>query len=335
VTFERYDLLFLKYRIKKDDIQSMTVLLPSALIDKIYTLISTITNLLTLLISLCLLSFFIYRFIYFNSFHRKTILQNIPILLSINTLCLLIIRSIFQFFDIDLNTIKRNYLSINEFNDSFTCRLRGYLLLSIHSTLYWSYALQAVFRFIRVIFPRYIWLYQSNIYFYIFIPIQFLLGFLGMLPIFIGFNAIHLLFNEPYCTASFGELVSLIYMPIVSFVLPISTISICYMCIVWKTRRITTTMIRPYQQRNRRDCQLIRRIIIIIIILSAVSVPLIIDLFIYLPKGYTDPYMNSIAWVSSSINAVILVISLPYINPKMYELFKGTNRVNVQIIFNH
>jgi hypothetical protein len=311
----------------------MTVLAPSTLLEKICDLISTISNLLTLSISLSILCIIIYRFIKFNSFQRRKLLKEISILLSMNTLCILIIRSILQFFDVDLNTIKRNYLSIREFNDSFICRFRGYLLLSIHNTLYWSYTIQAIFRFIRVIFPKYIWLYQTNIYLYIFIPIEFILGFISTFPIFIGFNAIYLLPNEPYCTASYNELASLIYMPIVAFVLPLSTISICYMCIVWKTRQITTT-IQPYQQRNRRDFVLIRRIIIIITVLSMVSIPILIDLFIYLPKGHRDPYMNSIGWVSSSINAVILVISLPFINPRMYELLKKKNRINIQIQFN-
>src|SRR5690348_4749822 len=114
----------------------MTILEPPPSIEKIWNLISTISNLLTLLISLSLLCIIIYRFIRLNSFHRKKTLKEISILLSMNTLCLLIIRSIFQFFDVDLNTIKRNYLSIREFNDSFICHLRGYLLLSIHNTLY-------------------------------------------------------------------------------------------------------------------------------------------------------------------------------------------------------
>ncbi|CAF1560913.1 unnamed protein product, partial [Rotaria sp. Silwood1] len=73
----------------------------------------------------------------------------------------------------------------------------------------------------------------------------------------------------------------------------LSTIAICYLCIAWKTRHITT-IIRPYQQRNRRDFLVIRRMILIIIVISMVSFPLLIDLFIHLRKGYIDPYMNSI-----------------------------------------
>ncbi len=86
--------------------------------------------------------------------------------------------------------------------------------------------------------------------------------------------------------------------------------------------------IRSYQQRNRRDFLVLRRIIMIIMILSMVSFPLFVDLFIYLPKGYIDPHMNSIGWLSSTINAVILAISLPFINPRVQELFRERGSIN-------
>ena len=85
-------------------ITNMTVLPVATVIDKILNLISTIANLLILLISLSLLCIIIYKLIHFNTFHRKQILKETSILLSINTLCLIILRSIFQYIDIDLNT---------------------------------------------------------------------------------------------------------------------------------------------------------------------------------------------------------------------------------------
>jgi hypothetical protein len=310
----------------------MPVFPPSTITGRIRDLTSTIANLIALLISLSLLCIVIYRFIHFNNFHRKKLLKETPILLSMNILLILLIRSILQFVDVDLNTIQRNYLSTRQFNDSFICRFRGYLLVSIHNTLYWSYALKAIFRFTRVIFPEHIWLYQSSSYLYILIHIQYLVGFLSTLPIWIGFDAIYLLHNEPYCTASYNELISLTYMPIVAFILPLSIICICYVCIVLKIRHLTT-IIRPYQQRNRRDFRVIHRIVIIITILSVVSLPLFIDLFIYLPKGYIDPNMNSIGWVASSIDAVILAISLPFVDPKMQELLRKKYTANIRIRF--
>jgi hypothetical protein len=37
--------------------------------------------------------------------------------------------------------------------------------------------------------------------------------------------------------------------------------------------------------------------------------------------------MNSIGWLSSTINAVILAISLPFINPRVQELFREKSSV--------
>jgi hypothetical protein len=238
----------------------------------------------------------------------------------------MIIRSILQFIDIDFNTIKRNYFSKMEYQNSFSCQFRGYLLLSIHVTLYWSFALHAFYRFIRVIFPKSHRLHELSIYIYFFIPGQFFISFVSVFPLFRGFNVIYLLPNEPYCTASYNGLPSLIYMPIVAFILPLMVISLCYICILYRTNH-SQTCIRPYQQRNRRDILVLRRIIIILVILSGVSLPLFIDLFIYLPKGYIDPHMNSIGWLSSTINAVILAISLPFINPRVQELFREKSSV--------
>jgi hypothetical protein len=144
----------------------------------------------------------------------------------------------------------------------------------------------------------------------------------SIFPLFRGFNVIYLLPNEPYCTASYNELPSLIYMPIVAFILPLLVISICYFCIFWKTKH-SEILLRSSKQTNRRDILVLHRIIIILVILSAVSLPLFIDLFIYLPKGYIDPHMNSIGWVSSTLNAVVLAISVPFINPRIQELLKG------------
>ncbi len=304
----------------------MTILPPSTSIDRIYNLTATIANLLALFISTILLCLIIFRFNSFKSIQSKPS-KSIPIILSINTLCLLIIRSLLQIVDIDLNTIKRNYFSIMEYENSFSCQFRGYLLLSIHVTLYWSYALHAFYRFIRVIYPKSNGFHQISIYIYLFIPCQFLIAFLSIFPLFRGFNVIYLLANEPYCTASYNELPSLIYMPIVAFILPLLVISICYFCIFWKTHH-SKMLLQSSKHNNRRDILVIHRIIMILVILSVVSLPLFVDLFIYLPKGYIDPHMNSIGWVSSTLNAVVLAISVPFINPRIQELLRERNSSN-------
>jgi hypothetical protein len=61
---------------------------------------------------------------------------------------------------------------------------------------------------------------------------------------------------------------------------------------------------------------------IIVGILSVASLPAIIDLIIYVPQNRLDPLIYRIEWVSASVNALICAISLPFVNPQLYELFK-------------
>ena len=302
----------------------MAILPAPTSIDRIYNLITIIANLFVLIISSILLTLILIRLNFFKSIQKKSS-QNIPILLSINTLSLLFIRSVLQMFDVDWNLIQRNYFSRREFYNSFTCQFRGYILLSIHVSLYWSYALHAFYRFIRVLYPKSKYFHGIFIYLFVLIPCQYAISFLSILPLFRGFNVIYLLPNEPYCTASYHELPSLIYMPIVAFALQLLSICICYFSILWKTNR-SNMSVRSTRLRHRRDRQVLHRIILILIILNAVLFPLFIDLFLHLPKGYIDPHMNSIGWASSTLNAVILAISIPFINPHIYELLKGRQR---------
>lgn len=310
------------------ELENMTILQPIETIDKIYNLISTIANLLALLISLVLLLLIIYQFTRLERSERHKFFKNIPIILSFNTLCLLLLRCLFQLIDIDVNTIRRNFFSIEEYDNSFICQFLGYLLLSIHVTLYWSYALQAFYPFVRVHFYQPNWFHKLSTYIYVFLPGQFLISFISVFPLFRGFNVIYLLPNEPYCTASYNHLASLIYMPIIAFMLPLIIISICYLLILQQTSRRNLLTRSLLTRQNRRHILVVRRIVILIVILSAVSLPLFIDLFIHLPKGYIDPYMNSIGWLSSTVNAVILAISIPIINPKIQELFRRNNQIN-------
>lgn len=297
----------------------MAILPEPTSIDRIYNLITIIANLFVLIISSILLTLITIRLNCFKS------MQNIPILLSINTLSLLLIRSLLQMFDIDWNLVRRNYYSIREFDNSFSCQFRGYVLLAIHVSLYWSYALHAFYRFIRVVYLKSNYFHRISIYLFVLIPCQYAVSFLSIFPLFRGFNVIYLLPNEPYCTASYHELPSLIYMPIVAFVLPFLSICVCYFSILCKTNR-SNISVRTGGLTHRRDRQVLHRIILILILLTAVLLPLAIDLLLHLPKGYLDPHMNSIGWASSTLNAVVLAVSIPFINPHTYELLKGRQR---------
>lgn len=286
-------------------------------------IISAVADSIVLLISFILLCFVVYRLIY-RLFNQGRMSLEVPVILSINTVCILFGKSLIQLVSVAVRTLKQYYQFTIQQNDSFICRFRGYLLLSMVSVLYWIYALQATFRFVRVVCPNRVRLQRSKIYLYIFIPGQYLFAFMSVLPLLLNFNAIRLLTNEDYCTILVDQLLPMIYMGIVTYGLPMSVIFISYTCIIWKMRY--SSFIRPYQQRNRRDYFVIRRISVTLVILNIASLPAMIDLLIYAPRSQFDPLAYHIGAVTSSLNSVIFTVSLPFIAPQLYELLK-TNRV--------
>lgn len=283
-------------------------------------IISSVTELITLFISVCLLFFIIYRLLTIK-YHGKKFKISAPIVLSINTLCFLIAKSTIQILDVNLNALRRDLNHVIERNDSFFCHFRGYTFFSLVSALYWSNALQAIFHYTRILYPRLLKLHRSVVYLFVFISGQIILAFSSVLPNLLVFNGIHLIPDEIYCTVVMNDFPSLIYLFLVVFGLPLCTIKICYVFLIYKMRHMSFKV--RYHRRNRRDYLVIRRIMIIVVILSVASFPAIIDLIIYRSHDHLDPLIYRIEWISASVNALIFAISLPFVNSQLYSLIRG------------
>jgi hypothetical protein len=232
--------------------------------------------------------------------------------------------------DVNLNALRRDLNLVIEKNDSFFCRFRGYTFFSVVSALYWSCALQATLRFTRVLYPKCFLLHRPPIYLYVLIPGQIIFAFSSVLPHLLVFEAVRLIPDEIYCTVLMNDFLSLIYLFLVVFGLPLGTIVICYACIIYKIR--CSSSVVPYQQRNRRDYIVIRRMMIIVAILSMASLPAIVDLIVYASQGHLDPLIYRIEWISASVNALIFAISLPFVNPELCKLLKKQKAYKERVI---
>ncbi|CAF3502105.1 unnamed protein product [Rotaria sp. Silwood1] len=289
----------------------------------ILNIFSTIFEIIVFFISLILLCFIVYRLI-FNNYNKNHLKHNIPIILSINALCLHAIKSLVQFISVNIKTLQRDFYSIIEPNDLFFCRLYSYIYFSIISALYWSYVLQGIFRFTRVLYPRNLRLHQSNIYLYLFVPGQILFSCCSVLPLLVGFNSMRLIPDEFYCSISMEEYIPLIYFVLVIFCLPLSILFILYICLICNIRLLLFT--RPFRHRNQRDYIAIRRINLVVSIVSITSVPAIIDVIVYAPKGHRNSFIYRLQWISSSLNSLIFIISLPFVNPQLLEFLRKQQR---------
>ena len=271
--------------------------------------LSAILVLLALTISLVLLTLIIYRLAKL----RLGKSERLSLYLTLNTLCAFISMFVVLFVHVNLATVHHDF-DMNLFRwqtDSMECRLGGYIFFSVICSVFWSFALQVFFRFVRVVYPMNTWLNHNKIYLFVFVPIQWLVAFAIVIPLLTFMDGIHLLLpNEMYCGVQFEKFSAVVFASVAEVWILIMIISACYMRIVRTIQQRSSKQI-PFL-RNRRDLKVTRRIIIMIFLLSVMNIPTIIYLIIFwVTPNRLDPLIYRATWLSLSIGSLILCIMLP------------------------
>jgi hypothetical protein len=101
---------------------------------------------MVLIIFIIFLSVIYYRLVQSKYNHRKLSI-GICIILSIYILCILIAKIVTQTIHITVPALKRDFKLIKEYNETFFCRLRAYILWSLISGEYSGYSLLVFFLF--------------------------------------------------------------------------------------------------------------------------------------------------------------------------------------------
>jgi hypothetical protein len=291
----------------------------SITVDSALNLLSLFSDSIALMICLTFLSIILYRLIRIE-YNRGQMTIEIPLILSNNTLCIIIIKSTMQIIHVTVPTLLKDFQIVTEFKETFFYQVRAYSLWSMIGVLYWSYVLLAFFRFVRVIYPTHVWLHRSCLYFYVLIPAQFIIVFIGMLPILIVFDGIHLLTNEAYCSILLEPFYFLTYSSTIFFVIPYNIICIFYMWIGRQMRQ--PSLIRQYQERNRRDYIVMRRMLLNVIILCIVIVPYYILYIFDIIYDRFDSLIYRVQWLSSSLSSCLFSLILPVITTQLRDLLK-------------
>src|SRR5690349_6337273 len=120
-------------------------------IHSVLNILSAIADIIAISICLIFLCAIVYRFIQIK-YHGRQIKIDVPLILSINILCIIFIKSIIQIIHVTIPTLMKDFQIINEFQETTFYRVRAYILWSIIGVLYWSYGLLAFFRFVRVFY---------------------------------------------------------------------------------------------------------------------------------------------------------------------------------------
>ncbi|CAF0782424.1 unnamed protein product [Adineta steineri] len=291
----------------------------TAIVDCTFNLISLVLDTIAIFTCVIYLCAIVYRFIEVK-YRRGHIIIDIPLILTINIICAILIKSTLQIIHVTVPTLIKDFQIMNNFQDVLCYRFRAYVLWSMVGVLYWSYTLLAFFRFTRVIYSTKLWLRRLSLYLYILIPCQYIFVFISLLPSLVIFNNIDLIPNEAYCGIVYSQFYASVYETAITFSIPFSIVGIFYTFIVRKMRE--TTAIRQGQELDRRDYIVIRRMGLNMMLLSMMALPFMIIYIKDIIQNHYESILYRVQWLSSSVGSGLFSITLPFITTRLRDILK-------------
>lgn len=297
----------------------------------VFNIMSGIFDIFALLICSGLLCLIIYRSIRIR-YNRNRIINDVSLILSINIICIILLKSILQLMHVTIPTLLKDFYVVIEWNETLFYRLRAYVLWSMITVLNWSYGLLAFFRFVRVIYPMKLWLHRSSFYLYILIPSQFILAFVCFLPVWFIFDSFHQIPNEVYCSILPIPVISMIYVFSIVYGVSFDGMLIFYYFIVRKMRQIRQTSVLRQNSdiSNRRDIIVFRRMLFNLLIIVFASVPFCILYVIGYIKNYFDIITYRTQWLLSSFSSCMFSWMLPVITTQLNDFLRPNRVIPIQ-----
>lgn len=223
------------------------------------------------------------------------------------------------FIDMSIYSIYGNLNPQSSFI-GFWCRFKSYLLY-IHGYVYfYSFLLQAIHRFCRIVYHTRVKL-QSFRFYAIISGLLWFNGFWQLLPcLFLGH--IDYIVKDFHCqfppTYLMGSLIGLSIM----FLVPYFSTLIFYLCTMCYVRKRSLELGRINRRINiRRDLIIFRHIIIILTFVIFVAIPHVIIPFIYIIFGYLPTWTCSFEWLTTVIALDSVAIIQIFMSPFLRQLF--------------
>lgn len=202
------------------------------------------------------------------------------------------------------------------------CQIRTYLAYVFISAVYYSFVLQAMFRLARIVFYKHKIL-QSLSVSVTGLVIQWMLSFLFFL-IYILLDDLQYLPFEFNCWVAFENIRGLVMLTIFIYGITTSTISLLYMYIIRYIHKRNNTQRR--QHSNQRDLTILKRLVILITIVTGAGFPTVVVISIYIYTNRIVAFAYHIQGVSLSIGVFVTAVSLAFITPQIQGMLRRRHR---------
>ena len=258
-----------------------------------------------LLTNICISLALILVFIFLVTIIFDRNCHTVPMLLVGNS-CL--IGAIFGIVIFSMNLFKLlNDVKQQKYRDFF-CSFRGYMGYATCSILNCSYLLQAIYRFIRIVYPTRM-IYQSAKFQLILICLTWIFGI--FYPIgFLFTNEIVYNVDNQICQLRLYLSFPIIYMANFAYLTPVALTMIIYLKLVFYVKRMTER-VTPVNTlyRAKRELKMVRRTVILVSILIIYCFPyatfIFLSFFIQIPK-----YHFRISYVFIDASYLFVIITL-------------------------
>jgi hypothetical protein len=260
--------------------------------------IDLLTN-ICISLALILVIIFFLRIIFDKNCHT------VPMLPVANS-CL--IGIIFGMVIFSMNLFKLvNDIKQQEYRDLF-CSFRGYMGYATCSILNCSYLLQAIYRFIRIVYPNQL-IYQTAKFQLILICLTWIFGIIYPIA-FLFTNEIVYNVDNQICQLRLYLSFSIIYMANFAYITPVSLTMIIYLKLVSYVKKMTER-VTPVNTlyRAKRELKMVRRTVILVSILIIYCFPyamfIFLSFFIQIPK-----YHFRISYIFIDASYLFVIIAL-------------------------
>jgi hypothetical protein len=259
---------------------------------------------------------------------RDKTCHTLPMLLVANS-CLAELVYGSNMFSMGVFTLHNDFKQI-QYQDSL-CVFRGYMGYVVTVLQNYSYLLQAIYRYITVVYPTRIFWQSTRCQVYL-ICSTWIFGFVCPIPYILTGEIIYNVDNQ-ICQMPFRFSAIMVYNAICLFGTPIPLIMLIYFKLVRYVREMSKNVTTANTlARAQRELKMVRRIVILVIGVITIGLPytmlVVISFFITPPK-----YHFRIAYIFVDVSlAFVMIAILKFTDPLKTAVKKAINwRTNVVV----
>jgi hypothetical protein len=223
------------------------------------------------------------------------------------------------FIEMSIKSIYGQLYPKSDFNGK-SCIAKAFISHMTGCVYFYSFLLQAIYRFCRIVHPRKA-RFQSFRCYASMSVMQWILAFVVLLPNLLR-GDIEYMPEEYHCQFALtnvqGSMIGLAGL----FLIPVASTLGCYIYTLHYIRRKSTALITIDQQlRTRRDLRIFSHLMILLTFVSMTGLPHLIMSIVYAITGYSPPWAIAFVWVLTFISFFTSSIVQLFVSPHLRTLF--------------